>query len=597
MKKVLLTAAILFAGTLGFYSCTEEEPAEPTTNVGAQNPDDQKEPEKEPEKEEVDEEAATEKLDPIETGDNGTGCFPAFFFNNGIIGMGKGFNINNPAKGTDRCFTLKSTNQELREVTTGSTIKGIKVEEYYTRNDYDYKTVLTEEINAGAGYLNLFQMNTTVRDSLTMASSKTTERLIFVATVNFGKFDYAKDFELTKEAFAFLKEGKFSAFKEKYGTHYVYACEKSARIIVEIENKNQSTQFDNEQYDGISASAKFKGAKVDFKYDNTKNNFELQSKNDFNLKLSFEGPRIEGIKECIENAIDRKTNIVDAVHKFLYSKLESIKIDESIESKYYAKPFTKFGCDEIVWTTKKENKLSEINNSAVSALKLINMIDRDYTKYNTADLIFFKEMDLEKNMFYNTILEYCKFTYPCDITEADQKEIEAEYQKADLTEEWKKLKNDANDLIAKIETQYNQCCDLKKDVNFSDNDYSDEVADLFDEYNRLYKIGEESAFNIHFYSMILYSLSRTEEETDNRGSITITNNSKYSFNVSIQGNNIDEDKKKFKIEGNSNQVVKVGAGSCTINVEQINGWVLWPTKRSKTINVENNHYYSFSFTD
>lgn len=200
-------------------------------------------------------------------------------------------------------------------------------------------------------------------------------------------------------------------------------------------------------------------------------------------------------------------------------------------------------------------------------------------------------------MFYNTILEYCKFTYPCDITEANQKKIEAEYQKADLTEEWKKLKNDANDLIAKIETQYNQCCDLKKDVNFSDNDYSDEVADLFDEYNRLYKIGEESAFNIHFYSMILYSLSRTEEETDNRGSITITNNSKYSFNVSIQGNNIDEDKKKFKIEGNSNQVVKVGAGSCTINVEQINGWVLWPTKRSKTINVENNHYYSFSFTD
>lgn len=65
------------------------------------------------------------------------------------------------------------------------------------------------------------------------------------------------------------------------------------------------------------------------------------------------------------------------------------------------------------------------------------MIDRDYTKYNTADLIFFKEMDLEINMFYNTILEYCKFTYPCDITEANQKKIEAEYQKADLTEEWK----------------------------------------------------------------------------------------------------------------------------------------------------------------
>ncbi len=33
MKKVLLTAALLFAGTLGYYSCTEEEPAEPEEDL------------------------------------------------------------------------------------------------------------------------------------------------------------------------------------------------------------------------------------------------------------------------------------------------------------------------------------------------------------------------------------------------------------------------------------------------------------------------------------------------------------------------------------------------------------------------------------
>ncbi len=601
MKKVLLTAALLFAGTFGFYSCTEEEPVEPTTNVGAQIPDDQKEPEKEevkdPVKEEVDEEAATEKLDPIPTGDNGTGCFSPSFFEGGLFGMGRSFNINYPDKSVTRCFTTKSKDQVEKFVEKGN---GTEYKVYYTRNDYEYNSLETDKFSGGVSYLNIISMDGYVQKSVEQSTMQSTERLVFVATKDFGKYEYPNELLLTKEAYSYLKDGKFDAFKENYGTHYIYGCEKMATIMVVIENKVHSNSLETNNSDGIGIKGSFKGVKGYAEYDESTKQFSLNSSKDCQVYVKVtDGITISEseIENYVKSKIDYNGNdYISAVKQYLEDKVNRLTVEQAVNYKYYAMPFSKLGCEGIDWTKKKENKLTTINENYLNVQRVLNMIN-NYTKINTADAIFLEDHKNDETFsadLYSNLIDYCRGVHlGSNISENYKAEIEEAYSSANLTSDWLNLKSRAKLLASQLESQYDKCNDVKYAVTSSEEDYTDETEALIDDYNALYKIGYNAALTVVWG----YALAVVEEESK-YGTIELHNAASCNFNVDITGPNGYY--KTLTMAGKTYETVKVPVGTYKIHTLQLDGYnhlFGWATEDNETVTVQSLQTITYKFND
>ncbi|MCQ2250847.1 MAG: hypothetical protein MJZ66_07030 [Bacteroidales bacterium] len=589
MKKVLLTAAILFAGTFGFYSCNKEE--EPSINTD-NNPSIEEQSDKK-----YSDEGIEDELDPVVTGpDRGSESFPASFFqkdeNTGaIIDLGRSFHINYPYTNTEMCFTEGSRNQYMEKKKEGN---NTKVDIFYTSNDYEYNTLKTNEYSGGIGFGNTFQLDANRLTQFTTSTTKNTERLVFIATVDYGQYYYAKPLVLTKEANALLKANKFDEFKTKYGTHYVMGCERIARIVIEIEKKVDTDKSENAISNNIHTSLSFKGWNPDFSWKNNKNKCTISKDDEIEIKTNIEGP--SNISETIilsqiKSAISEGTTIVDAVEQYLTQEMESIKNlnEKSIEansiiSKYYVSSFAMKGCQGISWCTDKENILQSINENHLSTKRLINMI-KNFTTQNTADIII-SDLFSENIKVTDWINRLYKDEYKSEMPDEYKNNMTIAYEKANLKNEWIELKSKAESLIPSLKSLYNQCSEISYNISNCSDDYTNKVEELFEEYNTLYDKGRTA-----LGETMEIGFSAIEQMEAKKATITLVNNSKHDFIVEIEGQN------PVFVLGKMKEEIKVWAGTYTLKATQQNGYILWATKVEETIYAEESGAYTFSFSD
>ena len=591
MKKVLLTAAILFAGTLGFYSCVGDdiEPAEPTTNVGTQNPDDQKEPEKEPVKEEVDEEAATDELDPVDNGDGGSPSFLASFFKgeNGeaLISKGRSFHINYPLKNLESPFTTQSVSRELvRKETAPKT----NVKMYYTSNDYEYNTLNTRNYSGSVGFLNIASISPARQEEMTSSTSENTERIIFVATADFGQYSYDKNLVLTKAANEYLKAGKFDEFKTKYGTHYVDGYDKVATIRVIASRKttqsNNSSSISNE----LGAKVNYKGFKASFDYDDNQTIKKRFASNDVNVEVELEGPTFK--KDELKNMIlgMKGEDFISSVYEFLDGKVSELNDDsKAIITNYYVKSFALKGCKDINWTTEKENVLSTINENYLSTKRLINFID-DYKDKNTIDIVFEKYGFLTTSNCVKSFNNEFKYDFGCDIPSNSLNKMNESYKKGVLNEKWEALQAKANSLTSQLRSQYDLCYDVKFDIKNSSNDYSEETKALFNEFNQIVSIGEDAANEIFEDYSNARQTKEDEIEAEKdliRAEITINNKSNNPYEIIVCTENFEQ-VYTFDLNGKKSKTIRVDPAYFTIQYKQLSGYSQYPTIDKKTLDAQ-----------
>lgn len=563
---------MLIAGMVGFNSCGDDEVATP--NAGTENPETGSS-----EDDGIDEEAAPGTIKPISTGEDGTPWFSASYFDNRVISMGYGFHINYPQKVVDRsCFTSKSLKQELRKTKEGV---GLNIKEYYTSNDYQYKTIIQDEISGSIGFLSAFELNDKWKNTLTTTTSENTERLIFVVTYDLGQYQYSQPLTLNKEAYSYLIDNDFDSFKELYGTHYVYGCQKMASIIIEIEKHKTTGSIDKTNTNTLDGSVRYKGVKADFEWNKSKNSFSVNSRNDITVKFAnVQGFSTEGIEDYIYNqANEKEANLVENVHKWLNEALGNIDTSKCPIYQYYTAPFTKYGCDEIVWTKKKENAITSISDNYIKISQLESMISRDLTKNNTADVIFKAEEGFNDNPFYTNILDNLNTRFDCDFSDEDKSQIDKWYQDADLSAEWQNLKEKVKTTKLALESQYETCNDIKAIVNNTVDDYSEAIEDLFDEYNDLYKSAFMNTLNI-YAGFVIADLEKKEA---NKASIFFYNNSSAKFRVEVEGPDYVE---PFDINGGDNVTKKITPGTYKVKATQLNGYLFYPTVVEETIVLE-----------
>ena len=146
-----------------------------------------------------------------------------YFKNNNLeapIEVGKGFNVTDIYKQTDRCFTNESSNTNKLSASK-TTNKTSSIKYYYTKTDTEFNNLIKNNFSGKIGFLSIFSLNTNNINNIEKNYTEENERIILKANVDFGVFSFANKPMLTNEAKAYITNNSFNEFIDHYGTHYV----------------------------------------------------------------------------------------------------------------------------------------------------------------------------------------------------------------------------------------------------------------------------------------------------------------------------------------------------------------------------------------
>jgi len=477
------------------------------------------------------------------------------------IEVGKGFNITDPFQATRPCFTSASRDASLlkKQGTKGAETH-IKV--FYTENEYEYNMFKSSNKSGNISFLNMVNLSPTEIDKLTTTHNKHSEKLIFIGTVDFGNYYYPEDPVFTPEAQKLLDEGKYDAFKMRYGTHFVSGIGKASSVIVELSFESEESDEQSDYENGLSGEIHYK-ADVNFEVtNNTSTNNNIKDKK-FVATIDIQGPHLDtdSWKSSIEN-LKGSDDLIGAVSGFINSQLKSMQNEEdALPVRYFFTDFTLYGCEGIKWDIAKEKKLSNINKNFLDCITIINLAQENLEN---------NPIDNPKSIYHtlvvnSRVLGNATYTYNGLAQRATT-----------LNPKWKSLIESAKGLVEKLQNQYQQCSDITCDIKGSccgNTDYTEQVKALFKEYNDIDL--ELSGFVYDWYD----DITQQDNQRVKKAKFTVINKSSNPYNIYINGNF------KKELPGGYQTTWTVNLGKYEIKAVQKSGYMFDATVNYRTVNL------------
>jgi hypothetical protein len=235
--------------------------------------------------------------------------------------VGKGFDITDTYRQTRFCFTKETC--EPASLTRQDNAQKTSITLHYTKSESEYQALKTNGKSGKVSFLNLFSIGGSTLEKYGYSTNEAKERLIFVAKVDFGKFEFGADPVLSPEAQALVDQKDFEKFISMYGTHYINGVRKEASVYVVLTRRDQ-TSF---KYNGYSTSGGL-GMPIPLKgtanYEVSDENAVNQSLSDsqFDLEIVVDGPSISttDLQSSISKMLISKSDDMVAAIKGLISK-------------------------------------------------------------------------------------------------------------------------------------------------------------------------------------------------------------------------------------------------------------------------------------
>jgi hypothetical protein len=234
-------------------------------------------------------------LIPIFFNAQSSSVFDANYFNQDDseppIRVGKGFNITDVFKQTRSCFTPETSHQnKLKPQQSG---QKASISFHYTKSDEEFNSFKTKGCSGQVSYLNLFSVGGSKLDQLANYSDNETERLIFVAKVDFGKYLFEEDPILNAESKALINDKKFDDFIQFYGTHYICGVKKESSIYIILTKKTDATNENNRTTDDVNSGIKFpSNIGLNYEFTNEAETEKLLSNQQYNVSVEINGPSL-----------------------------------------------------------------------------------------------------------------------------------------------------------------------------------------------------------------------------------------------------------------------------------------------------------------
>ncbi|MBR0502917.1 MAG: hypothetical protein IJJ77_06705 [Paludibacteraceae bacterium] len=505
------------------------------------------------------------------------------------IEIGKGFNITDPFSPTRNCFT--SASRDLSRIKRQQSGAKTNVNVFYTKNDYEFSKFNSNHYSANASFTNIFNINASILDEMTSVSSKEVERLIFIATIDFGNYFYLDDPVFTTDAQQLITNENFETFKTRYGSHYVSGYGKSSSIKVVLSKKITKDEVKKKLESGVDAKLNNKGNSYGLAYSNRNEVNKKFSQSGFEVEIEVEGPKIntQNLQRLIEKA-QTSPNLISSVTDCLMNALNDLN-DESTAwiSRYFFSDFSLYGCEGIIWNIGKEQKLSSINENYLDAIRLGKLADAHLTK-SSLDVIMEEYMSKdgtseqkEAGELFMSVLILLQ-----DGNSENQKICEhylSEFET--IKPDWENLEMEAQNLLPKIKEQYYNCSNLTCDINgpcCANTDYTSKISELYDKYNNL----NAKIHNI-FKIMTKDLTARAKAYSDSKTiKIIIKNRSSYPYKVEYKRLNTHGGSKGIPTipAHGEYEITEHDAGNYEIKATQAKGYLLYPKSEKKTINIE-----------
>ena len=463
------------------------------------------------------------------------------------IAPGKSINIADPFMTTRQCFTSSSRDASLLKK-EGTNAVDTHVEVFYTKNEQEYQRLKSTNSSGSISFLNTFSVGASEATQMLNQYMQKTERLVFIATIDFGNYFYPDDPEFTPEAKALLDEGKFEEFKTRYGTHFVSGIGKTSKVSVVLERnqsekKEQSLEEMAANMEGVFGSVSG-GFKVENKEEQNKNFRE----SDFNVIVDVEGPALntDSWEVAIKKLSKSEGNLIEDVSGFIKQQLKDCQNESTAQiSRYFLTDLSLYGCKGIKWNVEKEKKLIEINEDYLSLCMLIDMAE-DAVNTNPAT---------NPNSMIGKLVEQISQQGSLIFNHDD---LDAKI--GGLTPEWKKVVEKGNALIPKLKKQYELFSNVANDVNDPANiiDYSaeeEEFGELFVSiFDKIVEFAEEWASTI-----------------PQLGLLTVQNQSGDPFNIYVNN--------EFKgvVNGYSKLDLQLNVGTYQVKAVQKSGYTFYET--------------------
>lgn len=468
------------------------------------------------------------------------------------IEPGKSINIADPFKTTRQCFTSSSRDASLLKK-QGTTGVKTHVEVFYTKNEQEYQNLKSTNASESVSFLNTFSVGASQASQSLKEYTEKTERLVFIATVDFGNYFYPDEPVFVPEAKALLDEGKFDEFKTRYGTHFVSGIGKTSKVTVEL-IRNQSEKKEQTIEDlVIGMEGALGSVSGGFKVENKEEQNKNFRESGFSVIVDVEGPHLntDSWADAIQKLSNADGDLIDAVIGFVEHQLEDCQ-DEAVArpSRYFLTDLSLYGCKGINWDLEKEKKLGEINEDYLELCMLINMAE-DAVNTNPAT-----NPDHMVGMLVKEISQQGALIFNHDDLDA---------KIGGLTPEWKKLIEKGNALIPKLKKQYELFSNVANDVNDPANiiDYSaeeEEFGELFTSiFEKIAGFAEEWASTI-----------------PQLGLLTVENQSGDPFYIYVNN------EYKGVVNGNSQMDLQLNVGTHQVKAVQKSGYTLYETVNYRT---------------
>lgn len=469
------------------------------------------------------------------------------------IEPGKSINIADPFKTTRQCFTSSSRDASLLKK-QGTTGVKTHVEVFYTKNEREYQQLKSTNASESVSFLNTFSVGVSQASKSLKESMEKTERLVFIATVDFGNYFYPDEPEFTSEAKALLDEEKFDEFKTRYGTHFVSGIGKTSKVTVEL-IRNQSEEKE-QTIDDIVASMEGALGSVSggFKVENKEEQNTNFRKSGFSVIVDVEGPHLntDSWADAIQKLSNADGDLIDAVIGFLKQQLKDCQNEaDALVSRYFLTDLSLYGCKGINWNLEKEKKLGEINEDYLALCMLINMA-QDAVNTNPATNpdhmigMIVKEVSQQGALIFNH-------------NDLDEKI-------GGLTLEWKKVVEKGNALIPKLKKQYELFSNVANDVNDPANiiDYSAEEKEFEEQFESI--LDKFVGFVVDWANSI-----------PQLGLLTVENQSGDPFDIYV------DNEYKGVVNGNSKMDLQLNVGTHQVKAVQKSGYTFYETINNRTV--------------
>jgi hypothetical protein len=487
--------------------------------------------------------------------------------------VGKGFDITDPFRQTNFCFTPESASKN--NLVRQQQGQKSNITMYYTSSEAEYNSLKSTGTSGKVSYLNLFSVSASRMNEITNQSYSQVERLIFVANVDFGIFEYENDLVLTPEAK--LKVDNNSEFISLYGSHYITGIRKGSSVWVIISkssNKSSSSETDNLKID-LGAKVPSIGSSGNLQLTDNSKAESFLSDEGLSVSVEINGPALQkkDLGPQINNILSGGTAAekLNGITLMIKGAVEELSDPEQgLITQYYFAPFTLKGVKNINWDFNKENQLVKLNENVFKIYTAKNNIKK-LTESNSLQILLGEYDKIMDKSFpdYEKYRSELQNTYNALLPLLNQIKLEINTIYSDLEINYKKCSN----LSCDPELDCCQSTDIENRVTV----VLDKIDKSVSQLNKVYEDALVGALNSAFDQL----LGNFDCEKNNTGIVTIVNKSAYQYTIYSNG--------KYLLTLNGNDVIKVevGIGTTQFKAEQKEGYAFYPTVNSRSVTCNN----------